>query len=211
MNIQTGIKHTAKARSIGFAALAALTVSVPAVAYASNSENETDALVERNLQPTPGQVALPAAQKLRSFANSFSHINTAPKAHSLVPGAVDITEIEPPVEKQKEDKKIEEKVTQVLKSLSGGMASYYGKAFAGRRTANGERFNPAHMTAAHRTLPFGSKVKVTNKRNGRSVVVRINDRGPFAKGRVIDLSRAAGAELGLLGPGHAPVKLELVK
>ena len=94
--------------------------------------------------------------------------------------------------------------------IGGGVASYYGKRFAGRPTASGEIFNPVKLTAAHRTLPFGSKVKVTNKRNGRSVVVRINDRGPFSKGRVIDLSRKAAEEIGLIRAGHAPVELSLL-
>lgn len=74
-----------------------------------------------------------------------------------------------------------------------GIASFYGRDFAGRPTATGERFNPEAMTAAHRSLPFGTRVRVTNTRNGRSVVVRINDRGPFIRGRVIDLSTGAGS------------------
>jgi rare lipoprotein A len=65
--------------------------------------------------------------------------------------------------------------------------------------------NPAALTAAHRTLPFGTRLKVTNQRNGKSVVVRINDRGPFIKGRVLDLSRAAARQIGMIGSGHAPV------
>ena len=76
-------------------------------------------------------------------------------------------------------------------SAQAGMASWYGGKFHGRTTASGERYNMNALTAAHKTLPFGTKVKVTNKKNGKSVVVKINDRGPFIKGRVIDLSRAA--------------------
>jgi len=94
--------------------------------------------------------------------------------------------------------------------LGSGMASYYGSELAGRRTASGERFDPADLTAAHRTLPFGSKVRVTNTRTGQSVVVRINDRGPFARGRVIDVSRAAASRIGLIGPGHGEVSLALL-
>ncbi|HWV42774.1 septal ring lytic transglycosylase RlpA family protein [Pseudorhodoplanes sp.] len=88
-----------------------------------------------------------------------------------------------------------------------GIASVYGNGdgYAGRKTANGERMNPSAMTAAHRTLPFGSHVRVTNKKNGRSVTVRINDRGPFVRGRVIDLSPAAARALGFAG--LAPVAL----
>jgi rare lipoprotein A len=91
-----------------------------------------------------------------------------------------------------------------------GPASFYGQEFAGRPTASGERFDPAAMTAAHRTLPMGSRVRVTNLRNGRSVVVRINDRGPFHGNRVIDLSRAAASELGFVRSGTAPVQMELL-
>ena len=94
--------------------------------------------------------------------------------------------------------------------LGEGMASYYGAELAGRRTANGERFNPGELTAAHRTLPFGSKVRVTNPANGRSVVVRINDRGPFSRGRLIDLSRSAAARIGIVGRGHGEVQLALL-
>jgi rare lipoprotein A len=84
------------------------------------------------------------------------------------------------------------------KTLSG-RASWYGPGFHGRRTASGETFNTNALTAAHRTLPFGAKVRVVNKRTGRSVVVRINDRGPYAHGRIIDLSRAAAKAIGLAG------------
>ncbi len=92
-----------------------------------------------------------------------------------------------------------------------GMASYYGARFAGRKTANGERFNPSKMTAAHKTLRFGTRVRVTNLRNGRQVTVRINDRGPFVRGRIIDLSRAAASKIGMIQRGHARVRLERVK
>lgn len=92
-----------------------------------------------------------------------------------------------------------------------GLASWYGPRFHGRRTANGERFNKYHLTAAHRTLPFNARVRVTNLRNGKSVVVRINDRGPYVRGRIIDLSHAAARLLGLHTQGVAPVKLELLR
>ncbi|MCB2048957.1 MAG: septal ring lytic transglycosylase RlpA family protein [Novosphingobium sp.] len=94
--------------------------------------------------------------------------------------------------------------------IGSGRASYYGAGFAGRPTANGERFNPAGLTAAHRTLPFGTRVKVTNASNGRSVVVRINDRGPFHGGRVIDLSQEAARQIGLIQQGSGLVQLATV-
>jgi rare lipoprotein A len=91
-----------------------------------------------------------------------------------------------------------------------GMASYYSNEFAGSRTASGERFDPAAMTAAHRTLAFHSRVAVTNLSNGKEVVVRINDRGPWGKGRVIDISYAAAKAIGMHRSGTARVKLELL-
>ena len=92
-----------------------------------------------------------------------------------------------------------------------GTASWYGKQFHGRLTANGERFDMYALTAAHRTLPFGSIVQVTDLENGRSVAVRINDRGPFKGGRIIDLSYAAAKKLGMVKRGVVPVKITLVR
>ena len=92
-----------------------------------------------------------------------------------------------------------------------GIASFYATKFNGRRTASGEKFNNNAMTAAHKSLPFGSKVQVTNVRNGKSVVVRINDRGPYVRGRIIDLSKAAAKKIGIGHAGTARVKLEILK
>jgi len=89
-----------------------------------------------------------------------------------------------------------------------GMASWYGSDFHGKRTSNGEIYDMYALTAAHKTLPLGVFVKVTNKTNDRSLVVRVNDRGPFVRGRIIDLSYAAAKELGVVGPGTAPVRIE---
>jgi rare lipoprotein A len=89
-----------------------------------------------------------------------------------------------------------------------GYASFYAKRFAGRKTANGEKYDPTKMTAAHRTLPFGTTVEVTNLNNGKTVEVRINDRGPFKKGRIIDLSSAAAQRLEITDKGVAQVIIE---
>lgn len=97
-----------------------------------------------------------------------------------------------------------------VRSTLRGIASFYGYDFAGNRTASGQRFNPEAMTAAHRSLPFGTKVRVTNTRNGRSVVLRINDRGPFIRGRIIDVSTGAARVLGMMGSGVAPVHVEVL-
>jgi hypothetical protein len=99
--------------------------------------------------------------------------------------------------------------TAAVRSAQSGMASYYGNE-SGSQTASGAHFNAAGMTAAHRTLPFGTKVRVTNKSNGRSVVVTINDRGPFVRGRIIDLSTGAAGVIGMMGAGVAPVTLEVL-
>lgn len=91
-----------------------------------------------------------------------------------------------------------------------GMASWYGKFFQGRTTASGEPYNENELTCAQRSLPLGSLLRVTNLRNNRSVVVRVNDRGPVPQDRVIDLSRAAAEALGFQQKGLAPVKIELI-
>jgi rare lipoprotein A len=102
------------------------------------------------------------------------------------------------------------KPPKTARSLGRGEASYYHDSLAGNPTASGDPYHPGALTAAHRKLPLGSKVRVTNLDNGRVVVVEVNDRGPFAKGRVIDLSRAAARRLGMIQQGHAEVALELL-
>jgi len=92
-----------------------------------------------------------------------------------------------------------------------GIASWYGEEFHGRRTANGEVFDMNGLTAAHRTLPLGTVVKVTNPQNGRSVQVKVNDRGPFVSGRLLDLSYGAANQLGMVGAGTARVTIEVVR
>jgi rare lipoprotein A len=92
--------------------------------------------------------------------------------------------------------------------LQEGVASWYGRTFAGRRTASGEIFDPERLTAASPSLPLGSVVQVTNRRNGRKVVVRVNDRGPFARGRILDCSEAAARRLGYLSRGKTRVTID---
>ncbi|PAP79490.1 hypothetical protein B1759_14295 [Rubrivirga sp. SAORIC476] len=92
--------------------------------------------------------------------------------------------------------------------IGTGRASYYGERFRGRRTASGERFDPDALTAAHRTLPFGTRLRVTNERNGRSVVVRVTDRGPFHGSRILDLSKGAARRIGMVQSGTARVRIE---
>jgi len=91
---------------------------------------------------------------------------------------------------------------------SVGLASYYSE---GAQTASGERFNPQELTAAHRSLPFGTRLRVTNLSTGRSVTVRVNDRGPFVAGRVVDVSYSAASSLGMIGTGTAKVRIDVVQ
>ncbi len=130
------------------------------------------------------------------FETTFARF-AEPIEPALPDHAVDITQIEP--------------AAPTATPIGPGVASYYGRRFHGRRTANGERFDMNALTAAHKTLPFGSRVRVTNTRNGESVVVRINDRGPFVRGRDIDVSRAAAEQIGIVSSGHGRVELELLQ
>lgn len=91
-----------------------------------------------------------------------------------------------------------------------GKASYYADNFKGRRTASGEKYDPKKFTAAHRTLPFGTWLKVTNVKNEKSTIVKVNDRGPFVQGRIVDLSRVAAEEIGMIAAGTATVRIEVV-
>lgn len=152
----------------------------------------------------PASASAPAlAENGRSAAFNASFTEMArvkAPAFTPAPHAVDITAIDPVIEQEPE-----------ATAIAGGTASFYGKRFHGRPTASGEPFDMNQLTAAHRTLPFGSKVRVTNPANGKSVVVRINDRGPFHGKRVIDLSRSAAQQLGLIQRGSGRVELALVE
>ncbi len=98
-------------------------------------------------------------------------------------------------------------VAHALGTSQQGIASYYGQKFHGRKTASGERYDHGAMTAAHRTAPFGSQIRVTNLANGRSVIVRVNDRGPWTRGRVVDVSGIAARQLGMTGRGLTRVSV----
>lgn len=100
---------------------------------------------------------------------------------------------------------------QSFETAGQGEASYYGAELAGNRTASGERFDPAAFTCAHRSLPLGTMLRVTNLANGRSVMVRVNDRGPFARSRILDMSLAAARDIDMVRTGKAQVRLEIVR
>ncbi len=207
--MREGISTQHRAPALAFALLAlafAGAVGAPAATLAQEVRDAQDtaygAASDSDLGSVPGSDPdaeerldiLPVDEEL-TFAQAFAPFDE-PAEPDLPPTAVDITTIEP--------------ATDTARDLGAGVASYYGRRFHGRRTANGERFNMRALTAAHKTLPFGSRVRVTNTRNGRSVIVRINDRGPFIAGRHIDLSRRAAEEIGMIRSGHASVQLELL-
>lgn len=109
-----------------------------------------------------------------------------------------------------DEKKVEDILESTAHEISTGVVSWYGGKFHGRKTASGEKYDKHELTAAHKSLPFGTKVKVTNIRNGKSVVVEINDRGPYAKSRVLDLSQAAFSEIGHTNTGVMQVEYEIM-
>jgi len=153
------------------------------------------------------------------LATAFATTGRVAPTGSSVPTEVAIREMEAPVVNTAEPLKPATPALPIatppsqprVRSVSTGQASWYGPGFYGNRTANGEVFRPGTLTAAHRTLAFGTKVRVTNLWNGRSTVVRINDRGPFHGSRVIDLAHGAARELGVVASGVASVKLEVLQ
>lgn len=153
----------------------------------------------------PAQASTPGTGSVEAeFAASFEAFEELPTPVQPSAAAVDLDSFEPPVE-------AEPATPSPGRSLGSGIASYYAAKFQGRRTASGEAFDNGALTAAHRSLPFGTMVRVTNPRTGEWVIVRINDRGPFTKGRTIDLSRAAAEQIGIVRAGHGTVELELIE
>jgi rare lipoprotein A len=157
-----------------------------------------------------GKDALQATNRLRRLMGQASPLNAIDNvptsASNLIPDDSEKVLIAHHTGKGRQGYSLRRRVGGILR----GIASFYGYDGSGNKTASGERFNPESMTAAHRHLPFGTKVRVTNPRNGRSVIVRINDRGPFIRGRVIDLSYGAARVLGIIGNGVAPVKMQVM-
>lgn len=137
-------------------------------------------------------------------------LQVANRLRRLLGNAEPITEVANKPKPPKPVAVVQANKSRVVQTMQG-QASWYGPGFHGRRTANGERFNQYDMTAAHKTLPFGTLVRVTNLRNGLAVNVRINDRGPYAHGRIIDLSKGSAQQIGLVSSGVASVKVEVLQ
>ena len=137
--------------------------------------------------------------------SAFAQAQNAPAAAASAPAAAPATPVAAPAALAPAAAKEAQAA-----AASDGKVAYYGKKFQGRKTASGERFNTGALTMAHKTLPFGTMVKVTNVKNNRSVVVRVNDRGPSSPDRVGDLSAAAAGKIRMLRPGVIDAKLEVV-
>ena len=169
----------------------------------------------------PLELVVESAADLEPLSNSASELNLSVEneldqdstENRNVNAVLTPEEIKPPVDATPVAVLPEPKLTLVpdVVRVITGEASWYGPGFYGNYTANGEIYRQGTMTAAHRTLPFGTKVRVTNLRNGRSAVIRINDRGPFVDHRVIDLGHGAASSLGLISSGIAQVKLEVLR
>ena len=169
----------------------------------------------------PMELVVESAADLEPFSNPASELNLSVEneldqdstENRNVNAVLTPEEIKPPVDATPVAVLPEPKLTLVpdVVRVITGEASWYGPGFYGNYTANGEIYRQGTMTAAHRTLPFGTKVRVTNLRNGRTAVIRINDRGPFVDHRVIDLGHGAASSLGLISSGITQVKLEVLR
>ncbi|NJL83598.1 MAG: septal ring lytic transglycosylase RlpA family protein [Chloroflexaceae bacterium] len=188
--ITTALMTTALGAAVALPKLSARAVS-------SNGTPATGAAVQLSGAASTRRPAAPSATPAKQQENSL-------------PGDFRVIEDSHPLTAPAKPNSPRSLSAQTKGGPSSGMASWYGPGFHGRRTASGEVFNQNAMTAAHRTLPFGTQVRVTNVRTGQAVIVRINDRGPHARGRAIDLSTAAARAIGLVRSGVAPVRIEIL-
>ena len=150
----------------------------------------------------------------RIVALSFIGLMSAAPAQAIdLPGAPRLQSLEEAGAQAFDDENVTAPTAgqQSFETIGQGVASYYAASFAGRRTASGDRFDPHALTCAHRSLPIGTMLRVTNLANGRSVLVRVNDRGPWTRGRILDMSRAAARDIGMIQAGKAMVRLEIVR
>ncbi len=168
---------------------------------------------EFRVENKDGRICLPAQFYSLIIGNAEVTWSNDNKVLTVVPKDINGTFVVQNVPEYVEEPKTEASKQEIasLEFYESGQATWYGAALHGNLTASGEPFNMYDNTAAHKTLPFGTRVKVTNMQNGKSVVVRITDRGPFAPGRVIDLSMAAAQQVDMISSGVVPAKLEIVR
>lgn len=152
--------------------------------------------LSRTERPSDAAIALQVANRLRRTLGNAADLDDVPTALERLGKSVTKTTL---------------KLSTTVNGVFQGIASWYGAAFANRKTASGALFLPENMTAAHRALPFGTVLRVTNLTNGKQVTVKVSDRGPFIPGRVLDLSRGAARAIGMMSLGVAQVKVEVLK
>lgn len=211
-------RATAIAARINQLSLEGVDANQITVAWKAGGENSSPKLPERYVIKIKEQELLEinSESRLPDKTNNLGEdalqvTNRLRRLLGNAPALQKISGLPAPLPKAPKAPKIPQKVALGSVRLSlNGFASWYGPGFHGRRTASGEVYNQNGLTAAHRNLPFGTKVRVTNKRNGRSVIVRITDRGPFVRGRIIDLSAAAARMVGVVSTGTAPVRVEVL-
>ena len=176
---------------------------IPVVASDFDARDTTDPL-------DPMAYATTAVDRVDPSSTEIPSITPTKELESPKAKLVPSTDQKPPKAPVDSQKAKRQDTPQVIRVVTGE-ASWYGPGFYGNRTASGEVYRPGTMTAAHRSLPFGTKVRVTNLWNGRSAVIRINDRGPFVDHRIIDLGHGAANSLGLTSSGIAKVRMEILR
>lgn len=144
------------------------------------------------------------------FASAVLLAPVQAQAISSAPSSIHFRSSEMTMDTSKWGLEWNQTIQQTLAYASTGVASWYGPGFYGNRTANGEIYRPGTFTIAHRSLPFGTRVRITNLNNGRSAVARVNDRGPFIGGRIVDLGQGIASHLGVTSSGLADVRLEVL-
>jgi rare lipoprotein A len=182
-----------------------------------NEENKSSDILktsslENNINNLPKSVTNPINTNLNNsdFSSNSTNLNDKDSSKSDRK-IVDIINDKISQTSESISQNVSQTVEIVKNSLQKGVSSWYGKQFHGKKTASGEKFNMFSYTAAHRTLPLGTYVKVTNPKNNKTAIVKINDRGPFARSRILDLSFVAAKDLDIISHGHAPVSIEVVK
>jgi rare lipoprotein A len=215
-------RATAMAAKLNQLSLDNVDASTITVSWKAGGGAATKTLGDRYLIKVNGEelVEINAATRLPDQTNDLGidALQATNRLRRLLGNAPPLREVSgkpappPKQQQQKPRPKLPQQISLGLVRIRlSGMASWYGPGFHGNRSASGERYNQNALTAAHRSLPFGTKVRVINTRNGRSVVVRINDRGPHIRGRIIDLSAAAARIVGVMQSGVAPVRVEVMR
>ncbi len=196
--------HSSLKYLLALSAAVALSQSQAEMVQSSfNNDNESSSLAARVLN-----------KETQSFNSHFSNLNSlsiTERSGDQIRRQTIAAKIEIPAEEPSVIEKLNAVASNTVRKFSQtGMASWYGRQFHGRKTASGETFDMNAMTAAHRSLPLNCYIRVTNKNNGKSVVVKVNDRGPFHGNRVLDLSYGAAKQLGITNAGTAKVSIERI-